>query len=213
LRGRPYRWLPRRWRGGGTNRRLRATRGEGGRDRCWRDRRQSGAGPPRMAHRAAGASARETVDGLSLLRRRRTPRRGEPSWRQRDPSVAYVELRRRRAPSQTPARAPWLEADPTALGLDAESGRPSLWARAGDAHVRCLCRTRAHVRGRAQVLVAGVQLQDRQARAGRVRFTAQPASARAPPRAVPAQRAAWQTPLGQPFPRGLARLRIRLLAR
>ncbi len=165
---------------------------EGRHDRGGRDRRQPGDRAARMADRPARPGAAEAVDGFALLRRRRHARRGEQSRRQRDSPVAHVELRRRGAPPQTAARAPRAEADPAAVGLDVGPGRPPLRASAGDAHLRRLCGARAYVRGRAQVLVAGLQLQDRQARARCVRLSAQPPSEGAAGRAVFAKRAARQ---------------------
>ncbi len=78
--------------------------------------------------------------------------------------------------------------------------------------LRCLRRAGAHVRGRAQVLVADLQLEDRHARAGCVGLAAQPPPARAPPGALPAGRAARQARPGAPLPGWLARLRLGLHA-
>ncbi len=160
-----------------------------------------------------GRAPRNLLMGSHPLRRRRAARGGRAPRRQCHPPLADVELRRRRAPPGAPARAPRGQADPAALRRDARPRRPPLRPRSGDADLRRLRRPGAHVRGRAQVLVAGLQLEDRQARAGRLGLPAQPPPARAPPRALPAERAARQAAHRRALPGGLPGLRPRGLAR
>ena len=146
-------------------------------ERGGRRRRRSGRQPRPRAQgvaRQPRLAARAHPHGLALLRRRRDARRGEAHRRERHPHRPNVELRRRRPPPRAEAPAARAEADPSALGCDARPDRPPLRPRPGDADVRRLLRARAHVRGRPQVLVARLQLEDRRPRAGCVRRRAQP---------------------------------------
>ena len=111
----------------------------------------------------------------------------------------------------TPAAPrPRREADPATLRGDARPRRPPLRPRAGDADLRRVRGAGADVRGRAQVLVADLQLEDRAARARRVRLPAQPPPARAPPRCASCSGVLLGKPrVVSPPAGGLARLRLR----
>src|SRR2546423_324344 len=131
------------------------------------------------------------------------------NWGERrgHPPLAHVELRgRRTAPAAAPpaARA---EADPAALRAGARPDRPSVRPRRADPDLRRPLRARAHVRGRPQVLLDDLQLEDRAARARRVRLAAQPVDPREEPRPVPAVDPARQAGAREALRGQLPRLR------
>src|SRR5205807_5877593 len=142
-------------------------------------------------------------DGLALLRRWRDACRGRAARWQCHPSRANVELRRRGAAPEPEKAASWAEADPAALRTGARSDRPSIRADSADSDLRRLLRARADVRGRAQVLLDDLQLEDRAPRAGRLGFRAQPRDPREAPGPLSGERPARQADAGALLRRSL----------